>query len=220
MRTVIAPKQTFCNLPLEKQRKIEAALIHEFATKGYRKASLNVVVRRLGIAKGSLYQYFSGKESIFLFVFERFAALVKRMVGPAPSDGAVEGDFWDRVRRVLVAGMTFIDTHPEYFQLYLNVLFEQDVPHREELIAKVRLFSMEYFGPLVEENQRRGLLIDLPAGMVVFIIDAALDRFLQGYACSYLDGGLRLAEMGRAEALAQADIMLCALRRGLQRRGA
>lgn len=210
------PKNTFWNLSAAKREKIEAVLVREFATNGYQKASLNSIARDTGIAKGSLYQYFDNKEMIFLFVFDRFTELVKKMVGQ-PERAAVQSfSFWEAIRQVLIAGMAFIDSFPDYFQLYLNVLFEQDVPRREELIARVRLFSMEYFSPLIAAGQQgKSIRADISVAMIVFMIDAVLDRFLQGYACAYLDGGLHLAEKKSADLQEEIDELIAVLRSGL-----
>ncbi|MBU4263691.1 MAG: TetR/AcrR family transcriptional regulator [Proteobacteria bacterium] len=53
-------RNTFSNLLLEKQGKIVSAAVNEFARQGYRKASINTIVRDASIAKESLYQYFGG----------------------------------------------------------------------------------------------------------------------------------------------------------------
>lgn len=214
------PKDTFSNLATDKRSKIEAALVKEFAAKGYQKASLNAVVCSLGIAKGSLYQYFANKEAIFLHVFDLFTHRVKAMVQrPLDSDPA-EFDLWQALRRTLLSGVSFIDQHPDFYQLYLNVLFEHDVPRRSELIARVRLFSMEYFGPLIVSGQGQGTVTaTVPVAMVVFVIDAALDRFLQGYAHSYLDGGLGLAAKDGPGLIVEIDLLIETLKKGLAGQG-
>jgi AcrR family transcriptional regulator len=213
------PKDTFTNLPLDKRLKIEAALVKEFAANGYQKASLNTVVKELGIAKGSLYQYFANKEMIFLYIFDQFTRRVKDMVQQPPA-GESGLDLWAAVRRTILAGIAFIDRFPDSYQLYLTVLFAHDVPHREELIAKVRLFSMEYFGPLIAQGQERGEVpATIPVAMVVFVIDAVLDRFLQGYARTYLDGGLGLAAKDGMAITAEVELLIDTLRHGLAVRG-
>ncbi|MFZ5766485.1 MAG: TetR/AcrR family transcriptional regulator [Thermodesulfobacteriota bacterium] len=211
----IQARTTFSNLPLEKQKKIIEVAVREFARQGYRKASMNTVVREAGIAKGSLYQYFSSKEALFLFLFDRFTDLVKKTVKEA---GGVtsRGDFFSRVSEVLLAGLLFIDRYPDYFQIYLQVLFEHDVPERQRLLSQVRLFSFEYFGPLCEEARRQGeLRRDIPLAVLVFILDAALDRFLQSYARSYLDCGLHLAGQDGDGLARQIDQVLTVLREGM-----
>lgn len=210
------PTDTFSKLPSDKRSKIEAALVSEFAAKGYQKASLNAVVSAVGIAKGSLYQYFANKEASFLYVFDLFTQMVKAMV-QRPAGGEQPGlGLWAALRRTILSGVDFIDTYPDFYQLYLNVLFEHEVPQRQELISRVRVFSREYFGPLVVQGQGQGTVAaGVPVAMVVFLIDAALDRFLQGYARSYLDGGLGLAAKDRAALVGEIDLLIAALQHGL-----
>jgi TetR/AcrR family transcriptional regulator len=211
MNKKATPKNTFLNLPPAKRERIIREAAREFSGRGYRNASLNAIVARLGIAKGSLYQYFDNKEALFLFVFDHFTEQVKTTLAElVPVDG-VKTDFFEQVRATLQAGIMLIDRHPELYEIYLKVLFEEAVPQREELIAKVRIFSREYFGPICEEGRRRGIIRrDLPVEAVVFILDATLDRFLQAYARSYLDGGLALAGRSRKE-LAEAVAMVVAI---------
>jgi AcrR family transcriptional regulator len=52
------PRATFVNLPQEKKKIIEETAIIEFASFGYDKASVNRIVEKCKIAKGSFYQYF------------------------------------------------------------------------------------------------------------------------------------------------------------------
>ena len=117
------------------------------------------------------------------------------------------------------AGINFINNHPDYFYIYLRVLFESEVPHREVLIGQVRLFSAEYFGPLCVVAQQDGQIRkNIDPQMVVFVLDALLDRFLQGYAKPYLDGGLELACKSEEELQNEVDMVIRILQNGLSPR--
>ena len=59
------PKQTFFNLPGEKQAMILDRAIDEFAEYGYEKSSINRIVEASAIAKGSFYQYFADKFDLY-----------------------------------------------------------------------------------------------------------------------------------------------------------
>ena len=146
--------KTFINLSEDKQRAILRSAVSEFARLGYQKASLNSIVRDASIAKGSLYQYFQNKEALFSYIFEQFLQLVKKTVLDAESRNSK--DFFSRISQVLWAGIHFVDQFPDYFQVYLKVLFEEDVPGREKLLSRMHLFSSEYFGPLCREAQQKG----------------------------------------------------------------
>lgn len=207
-------KGTFANLADDKQHAIIKAAIFEFASQGYQKASCNNVVKVAGISKGSLFQYFGSKEGLFLFVFGRFIHKVKGAVKEAT---AGKDDFFDLVQAILGAGLRFVDSYPQYFQMYLRVLFEQEIPHREELLAEVRLFSREYFGPHCLAAQEQGIIrADIAVEMVIFMLDAAIDRFLQAYARPYLDCGLGLAGLSDQQLQERVAELLAVLKDGLR----
>lgn len=209
-------KNTYNNLPEAKRSRILAESVREFAVQGFRKASVNAIVSRVGIAKGSLYQYFVNKEALFLFVFEQFTERVKESVRDFENDG-LEMELFSRIKMVLLAGIAFIDKHPEYYQIYLKVLSEQDIPGREVLLSKVRLFSADYFGPYCEEARLHGhIRTDVPDRVVIFMIDAVLDRFLQGYAAlPSLEKGLILSGRTRPELEEEVSMIISILRDGL-----
>ncbi len=212
------PKNTFRNLPPEKQERIIAVALAEFAASGYRSASLNNVVKRSEIAKGSLYQYFANKEALFLHIFERFTEVVKAVTREAVASVAA-ADFFAQLEAILFAGIRFIDEHPDYFQIYLRVLFEQEVPQREALVARLRLFPLEYLGPLYAAGQRRGdIRTDVAPATAVFIVDATLERFLQAYARPYLDSGLGLAASDAQQLRMAVTTVIKVLRDGLSPR--
>ena len=58
-KTVIKP--TFYNLPEEKRRRITAAIISEFSETSDEKVSINRIIHRAEISRGSFYQYFDDK---------------------------------------------------------------------------------------------------------------------------------------------------------------
>ena len=68
----------FRNLSPEKQEKVFQAAVSEFASKGYRNASMNSLVKTAGISKGSIFQYFRSKRNLFDAVLEIAVQQVKR----------------------------------------------------------------------------------------------------------------------------------------------
>lgn len=196
------PKPTFLNLSEEKRRRIVQAALSEFAEKGYSKASVNAIVKATGIAKGSLYQYFHSKEQLFLYLFEDFLAHVKQAVKYAVDESG-DGQFFEQIAAVFAAGQRFVETYPDYYQIYLRVLFEKEMPRRDRLLQRIRLFSADYFGPLCDRCKREGQIRDdIATDQIIFMVDSLLDRYLQDYA-------QRLsAEEGRAKKSAhQAEVV-------------
>lgn len=74
------PKQTFQNLPEDKKKKILEAAKNEFSRVSVTEASINNIVTRANIARGSFYQYFESKEDLLLFMVNEASEEVKKMV--------------------------------------------------------------------------------------------------------------------------------------------
>jgi len=68
---ILMPKSTFFNLPEEKKDKIIAVAIDEFAQNHYEKVTINKIVKRAEIPKGSFYQYFENKDDVYIFLFSQ-----------------------------------------------------------------------------------------------------------------------------------------------------
>jgi AcrR family transcriptional regulator len=204
---------TFCNLPEKKQKIILHAAIAEFSEHGYAKASCNRIVKQASISKGSLFQYFGSKEGLYSFVCGRFIRKVKDAVKHMSSG---HHDFFDLIRGVLFAGIGFIDRYPEYFQIYLKIMVEHDVPGRYEFLQRVRLFSADYFGLACEEAMAKGdIRSDLSVEMIIFSIDATLDKFFLSYAGTGV-GGLMLSGLSHAALTVKINELVAVLENGLK----
>lgn len=59
------PKGTFARLKEEKKQLIRRAFLKEFSSNSYDDTSISLVVKKIGIAKGSIYQYFEDKQDLF-----------------------------------------------------------------------------------------------------------------------------------------------------------
>jgi AcrR family transcriptional regulator len=208
-------RTTFLNLPSEKQERVVAAALGEFADKGYQQASLNTMVAASGIAKGSIYQYFKDKQSLFLYIFEVAIGVVRRTLLRVKEDTREE-DFFVRLEKSLLAGMNFIQRHPRVYGLYLKIMYDQQVPRRPELLQAVRRFAAEYLGSLVRQGLARGeLRADLSQESAIFVLDALLDRFLQAVALPSFDVTLGLDQAGPEERRARVEELVNLLKAGL-----
>jgi TetR/AcrR family transcriptional regulator len=210
-----AARPTFLNLPPEKRERVLAAALGEFSDKGYEQASVNTMVSASGIAKGSIYQYFKDKKSLFLYIFDFAIGMVRRTLLTVKEETREE-DFFVRLEKSLLAGVDFIQRHPRVYGLYLKILFDQHVPRRQELLRAVRQFAGEYLGSLVRQGQARGeLRADLPTGSVIFLLDALLDRFLQAAALPSFDVTLGLDHAGPEERRRRVGELVSLLKKGL-----
>lgn len=63
--------QTFTNLTEQRKKEILEVCFEEFALYAYSSASLSRIVKKLNLAKGSFYRYFSSKKDLYFYLIER-----------------------------------------------------------------------------------------------------------------------------------------------------
>ena len=184
--------ERFHNLPEEKKERILTVASEEFSQKGYAGTSINSIVGRLGIAKGSLFQYFGTKDGLFRFVFSHALERVKGNLRDV-RDNTHRRDLSSRLNDTLLTGAWFIRKHPLLYRLYLQLLSDNTIPFRNDMLLALRQYSLEYICSLLEEARQRGELADhVDLNRAAFMIDAVMDRFLQAQAVPYIDAGLGL----------------------------
>lgn len=65
------PKRLYFALSLEKQTNIYEAALQEFSEQPYDQASINQVIQRASISRGSFYLYFADKEDLYFSILDR-----------------------------------------------------------------------------------------------------------------------------------------------------
>lgn len=86
------PKETFFNLHYEKRQRILDAAITEFAAAAYQNVTIDKIVNRARIPKGSFYQYFLNKDDIYMHIFSQVGD-VKKSILESMSDRVGELQF-------------------------------------------------------------------------------------------------------------------------------
>lgn len=64
------PRSTFFSLKAEKRERIEKALVSEFENRTLGDAKVKHVVERLGISRGSFYQYFHNMQDAYFYILD------------------------------------------------------------------------------------------------------------------------------------------------------
>ena len=216
------PKPTFLNLPPDKRRRFVDAALSEFALRDYRAASVGRIVDAVGIAKGSVYQYFDGKLDLYRYLVDLAAETKFRFIDAARAGDAP--DFFSQVRQAAFHGARFDFSQPRYASLLYHATYEPSTPETLEVSSRLRAASNAYLRGLVDAGVARGdLRTDLDRDMTVFVIYqqiVALRDFLTArFAFSFEDAvhagaGLPIRE---EELGAVLDELIGILRRGLER---
>ena len=124
---------SFERLDPEKKLRIIEGAMHEFAEYGYSEASTNRIVKRVGIAKGSLFNYFNSKDDLYLYVAEftlkQVIPLIKRKMETMP------GDIIERLKLMTEAVIDIYIHNPLYYSFFMGVL-EQGAHHLQQQLLQ------------------------------------------------------------------------------------
>ena len=118
------PTERFLHLPDEKRQCIMAAARAELSRVPYEEISINRIVHSAGIARGSFYQYFKGKEDLLEYIIrdlrDSFSQIMDRNLY---KDGA---DVFATAVVLLRAALE-MGTNPEHHDFYRH-LFSATLP--------------------------------------------------------------------------------------------
>lgn len=149
------PKQTFFNLPEEKQQAILDLAIEEFAGNDYKNASISRIVERAGIAKGSFYQYFADKKELYLYLIE-LATQEKTRFFQAHRPPQEMGIF-AYLRWLISVGLSFEFSNPQLAKIGYRAVYG-DAPLPAETKSVIKEGMMGYFRQLVQQGREQGAI--------------------------------------------------------------
>jgi AcrR family transcriptional regulator len=192
--------QLFQSLNHEKQEKVFQAAVDEFASKGYRSASMNSLVKAAGISKGSLFQYFKTKQDLFGGVVDIAASRVKGHLKRVRDDTA-DMSLSSRLAKLLRAGFVFIDEHPMLARIYFRLLQTGEAPFGGDRLMQLRRDGDEFLGDLIKQAIDRGeVRPDVDVERTAYLINTMFESLLRAYYTEFLGAGLGIYQ-GRASEL-------------------
>jgi len=126
----------------DEERRTEEILdaaFRVFSIKGYHNATVDDIAQEAGISKGTCYQYFAGKEDIFIATMERTLGTLL-----AEADAAA-GEARDALMRLGIEGLTFISKYRDLQFMFMGIISEA-LGGNERLRKK----AAEAFGQVAE----------------------------------------------------------------------
>jgi len=206
------PRDTFFNLPEDKRNLICAVAIEEFAEYSFDQASINRIVAKSSIAKGSFYQYFEDKKDLFLYLAQLAGEAKAEYISPLMLNPD-EHDFFTLLREAYISGIQFAAEHPEYAEIGKRILENKDAPIFRELAAENLPSAYEFFETLLENAVARGeVRADIDTKMFAYMI-ASMSTHVVEY---YLEHVTQDYDEGMVDTL---DKFLDFLKNGIGREG-
>lgn len=163
------PKDTFFNLSEDKRKKIFDAAVKEFSAKRFSEASINQIIKMAEIPRGSFYQYFSDKEDIYVYMYEKIRK-EKREIALHSEGIDSDADFFEISIQSTIATYEWAQDNPEYVRISMYMEIDDS-----DFITRLRKHSIERLVRMIERDKERGIIkadtdSDLVADMVYTLI--------------------------------------------------
>jgi AcrR family transcriptional regulator len=150
------PTVTWARVDAVRRAAVVDAAEAEFAARGFSGGSLNVIARRAGVAKGSLFQYFADKRDLYAFITDVVSQRVRAYMENRIRQLDPSRPFFDFLTDWLDAWITYFADHPHERALHAAASLEIDTDARISVRNVVHRHYLEVLRPLVRDAQLRG----------------------------------------------------------------
>ena len=164
------PKDTLFKIPAQKRERLLSQAAMLFAERGLNQTDMAALAGRVGIAKGSLYNYFDNKEELYLYVcrdgLERSRSAIYGTMDPA-------WDVYKQVDHIFREGAHFVQAHPEYLILYTNVASAGMVRFSDRISLEVEHYTADHLKQVLRRDMAAGIVrSDLDVSFTAFAINS------------------------------------------------
>lgn len=183
------PSQRFFNLPDAKRQRFIDAALEEFGNYSYDSASVSRMVKTLGIAKGSVYQYFENKKAIYFYLIDYIRD--KRLALLQQTIAAGNGDFFASYQHIFNASLQADISQPLESRFLANISREWNHAELGPVHIIIRRDIIKAVDELIQQAMSKGeidasydshLLAFLLVNSTLSIIDYDAIRGLSGAA--------------------------------------
>jgi AcrR family transcriptional regulator len=141
--------------PARRAAVIEAAEA-EFGASGFSGGSLNVIARRAGVAKGSLFQYFADKRDLYAFIADIGSQRVRAYIEQLILELDPSRPFFVFLTELLDAWVAYFAEHPRERALHAAASLEVDTDARISVRSVIHRHYLDVLRPLVRDAVARG----------------------------------------------------------------
>jgi AcrR family transcriptional regulator len=150
------PTVTWARVDPARRAAIIEAAEHEFGAHGFSRGSLNVIARRAGVAKGSLFQYFADKRDLYAFIADIGSQRVRSYIEELIRELDPSRPFFEFLTDLLDAWVAYFAEHPRERALHAAATLEVDTDARVSVRSVIHRHYLEVLRPLVRDAQVRG----------------------------------------------------------------
>ncbi len=182
------PKETFFNLNDDKQNLIYEIALKEFAINDYNSASINSIVKKADISKGSMYQYFDNKNDLYMYLLN--TASEKKLNYIRDNISGEDKSFFEMIKEIHLVGAKFDLTHPKYSKMIINAMNENIIEGIGDISFQLKNKSDDFFeNYIIKGQQQNNIRNDIDSSFLSFLISrtsiSLIDFISKTYNFSY-----------------------------------
>jgi AcrR family transcriptional regulator len=162
----------------EKRARIITAAVAEFATRGYRNANTNRIVREAGVSKGLLFHYFGSKKELYIYLYDYAMRLILDEAF-AHFDWS-EQDIFKRWRAGAKVKFDMMRRHGMLFEFILDAYMRADDEVRAEIDTSTGSWIGTAWRNLKEKIDLSLFREDIDAEKAINIIYWTIDGYSRG----------------------------------------
>jgi AcrR family transcriptional regulator len=198
-------RNRFDNLDPEKQEAILQAAGEEFADKGFEGASINRIIKRSGMSKGSVYYYFEDKADLFATTLEQSLLRIRDEIGWFSLEVLGPDEFWGAILELTHRTVDWARRNEWWIRL--GKAFHRLQQEAGAAAASDRLSDLGkgWWKSIIERGQTLGVIrADLPLDLLVAIVmgaDQGGDRWMMAHWDEFTEDHLRQVVDARVDLL-------------------
>jgi AcrR family transcriptional regulator len=152
----LMPTVTWARVDPARRAAVVEAAEAEFGAHGFSGGSLNVIARRAGVAKGSLFQYFADKRDLYAFIADVVSQRVRTYMEDRIRQLDPSRPFFDFLTDWLDVWVAYFADHPHERAVHAAASLEVDTDARISVRSVIHRHYLEVLRPLVRDAQVRG----------------------------------------------------------------
>jgi AcrR family transcriptional regulator len=206
-------KPAFEKISKDKREKILKNAVSEFARKGFEAANINIISQKAGISIGSMYNYFSSKEDLFLTIADYGYRVLEDVISEID---LVDGDIFDKIERLLRAAQKFSRNYPELNQIYLDITSE-GLSHLSVMLSrKMETISAKFYRALLNESKEQGTLDpEIDEYVTAYCLDNLILLLQYSYTTDYFRERMKI--FAGEDALVNDEKVICGMMRFIRK---
>lgn len=158
----------------DKHEKILLAAAKIFARKGFFNAKISEIAREAGVADGTIYLYFKGKDDILIHLFEEKMGEILNAAQRRLSDKAL--DPLERLERIIGFHLELVETYPDLAEV-ITIELRQSHKFMKEYVPRRFFDYLDIVSEVIREGQEKGLIRkDVDPAIVKVALFGALDE--------------------------------------------